>query len=80
MIFFFFIKIICIFASASTVLALRPFEKGGVNLWSTTYWKSDTVRFVFGDLNVGNSISIKSNAEVTPAGVYKYTASVPRAS
>ena len=27
----------------------------GADGWSTTLWKSDTVRFVFGHLNVGNS-------------------------
>ena len=35
--------------------AVMSSEDDGVGGWSTTYWKSDTVRFVFGDLNVGNS-------------------------
>ena len=30
-------------------------EGDGAGGRSTTYWKSDTVRFVFGHLNVGNS-------------------------
>ena len=30
-------------------------EGDGVGWRSTTYWKSDTRRFVFGGLNVGNS-------------------------
>ena len=43
----------------------------GADGWSTTLWKSDTVRFVFGHLNVGNSNSqSKTNAEVTPTDVY----------
>ena len=45
----------------------------------TTYWKSDTGRFVFGDLNYHYQISIKGNAEVTPTGVYIRSRSVPRA-
>ena len=47
---------------------------------STTLWKSDTVRFVFGHLNVGNSNSqSKTNAEVTPTDVYNMRSrSVPR--
>ena len=46
----------------------------------TTYWKSDTVRFVFGNLNVGNSGSqSKTIAEVTPTDVYIRSRSVPRA-
>ncbi len=41
--------------------------------WCTTWWKSDTVRFVFDYLNVGNSSSqSKTNAEVTPTDVYNY--------
>ena len=42
---------------------------------------SDTVRFVFGNLNVGNSGSqSKTNAEVTPTDVYIVRSrSVPRA-
>ena len=46
----------------------------------TTWWKSDTVRFVFDYLNVGNSSSqSKANAEVTPTDVYMRSRSVPRA-
>ena len=32
-------------------------EGDGASGRSTTYWKSDTVRFVFGSLNLGNSNS-----------------------
>ena len=39
---------------------------------------SDTVRFVFGDLNYHNQISIKDIAEVTPTGVYVCNRGVPR--
>jgi len=46
----------------------------------TTYWKSDTRRFVFDRLNVGNSNPLsKTIAEVTPTGVYIRSRSVPRA-
>ena len=45
----------------------------------TTYWKSDTGRFVFGHLNYHNQIPFKDNAEVTPTGVYIRSRSVPRA-
>ena len=49
--------------------------------WGTTLWKSDTVRFVFDYLNVGNSRSqSKTIAEVTPTDVYNMRSrSVPRA-
>ena len=55
-------------------------EMCGAEGWSTTLWKSDTVRFVFGHLNVGNSNSqSKTNAEVTPTDVYMIRSrSVPR--
>ena len=35
--------------------AVMSSEGDGATGRSTTYWKSDTVRFVFGDLNVGTS-------------------------
>ena len=35
--------------------AMMSSEGDGVGGRSTTYWKSDTRRFVFGGLNVGNS-------------------------
>ena len=56
-------------------------ELRGVSGWSTTLWKSDTVRFVFDSLNVGNSNPCsKTNAEVTPTDVYiMRSRSVPRA-
>jgi len=55
-------------------------EDDRVDGWSTTLWKSDTVRFVFGYLNVGNSSHwSKTKAEVTPTDVYMIRSrSVPR--
>ena len=57
-----------------------PSEDDGASGRSTTLWKSDTVRIVFGHLNVGNSNSqSKTNAEVTPTDVYNmHSRSVPR--
>ena len=47
--------------------------------WSTTLWKSDTVRFVFDSLNYHNQTLFKDNAEVTPTDVYiMRSRSVPR--
>ena len=63
------------------VTATMSFENDGADGWSTTLRKSDTVRFVFDYLNVGNSRSqSKTNAEVTPTDVYIVRSrSVPRA-
>ena len=37
------------------MMAMMFSEEDRAAGWSTTLWKSDTVRFVFGHLNVGNS-------------------------
>ena len=45
----------------------------------TTYWESDTGRFVFGDLNYHNQISIKDNGRGDAStGVYICVAGVCR--
>ena len=44
-----FVAAICLLRLGFTLRCEEPAR------WSTTYWKSDTVRFVFGGLNVGNS-------------------------
>jgi hypothetical protein len=72
-------ELFCIFADASAYSATMSFQEDGVNGRGTTLWKSDTVRFVFDYLNVGNSRSqSKTNAEVTPTDVYIYAAGVCR--
>ena len=46
---------------------------------TTTLRKSDTVRFVFGDLNYHNQISIKDNGRGDAYGcIYVYSRGVPR--
>ena len=53
-------------------------EDDRVDGWSTTLWKSDTVRFVFDLLNVGNSnLYSKTTAEMNATGVV-YTPGVCR--
>ena len=37
------------------IAAVMRSEESGADGQSNTWWKSDTVRFVFGHLNVGNS-------------------------
>ena len=48
-------------------------EVRGAAGWSTTLWKSDTARFVFGYLNVGNSISIKDKRRSDAYGCVCHT-------
>ena len=62
-------------------MAVTLSEGSRVLRQSTTWWKSDTVRFVFGlfELPQSNLVS-KTNAEVTPTDVYIVRSrSVPRA-
>jgi len=54
------------------MVAVISFEEDGAARWSTTLWKSDTVRFVFGYLNVGNSISIKDKCRGDAYGCVYY--------
>ena len=62
------------------VMTVLLSEDDGVDGWSTTLWKSDTVRFVFGHLNYHTQIPIKDNGRSDAYGcVYMRSRSVPRA-
>ncbi len=55
------------------MVAVKSFEEDGATGWSTTLWKSDTVRFVFGHLNYHYQISFKDKRRGDAYGCVYYT-------